>query len=295
MHLLAAVLPLLAFASAGHNPPHLRHRRLAHSIQQRDSGISSGAQYARDNAGHIDAYNAIKRSMRKRGQTCRPRQKLEEAVSASSAPASSASSASSAAQTSSSATIENQNAWTPPSPTAAPPPPPSPSPPPPAPSPPPPQQNGNSGWAHSSGTLSVNDGRCGWCNSNNDNPNGSQDWLNCGLSNGGGWSPPYVRLDQLIAKDLNPNGVFAPCAQYFDLFRQYGGEFGSKFPVKLISGENPSDPQFPLSCLRLSPCKSPHVTPGPLVVAARRVSCRSPLLTVRVATSELSPDPLEPG
>lgn len=225
MHFLAAILPVLVVVSAAHNPPHLRHRRLAHDIQQRED--TSGAKIARSGAGHADAHQIIKRTVNKRGQTCRPRPKAQEPVAASSA-------ASSAAAPS--PTIENQNAvahgthstassssaaapaWT-----APPPPPPAPSPPAPPLAPASPQQGGQS-W----GTLSVNDGKCGWCNADGDHPNGSQDWLNCGL-NSGGWSPPHVNIDQLIVKDLNPNGVFAPCAQYFDLFRQYGGEFHGEF------------------------------------------------------------------
>jgi hypothetical protein len=231
MFFLVALLPFLAIASAAHNPPHLRHRRLAHSIQMREE-TPNGAKVARADAGHADALRVIKRTVVKRGQTCRPRQKAAQAAVAPSPSASSAVASSSAAAAS--PTIDNQNyiaqhssaaaPWH--SPAAPPAAPPKPSPP-----APPPQQGGGGGGGGGGGqnwgTLQVNDGKCGWCNSNGDQPNGSQDWLNCGV-NSGGWTPPHVTVDQLITKELDANGVFAPCAQYFDLFKQYGGEFNSK-------------------------------------------------------------------
>lgn len=66
---------------------------------------------------------------------------------------------------------------------------------------------------------------CGWCSSSNDAPNGSEDWLNCGLS-GDGWNPPHLTLDKLIYKSLSGDGVFAPCQDYFWAFEQFGAQYG---------------------------------------------------------------------
>ncbi|KIL65975.1 glycoside hydrolase family 23 protein [Amanita muscaria Koide BX008] len=69
-------------------------------------------------------------------------------------------------------------------------------------------------------------------------PNGSIDWLNCGI-NGGGWSPPYVRATDVVAQDLNaalssPNSAFKACAPYVYLFQKYGNMFNIP-PIMLAS------------------------------------------------------------
>ncbi|OBZ68247.1 hypothetical protein A0H81_11757 [Grifola frondosa] len=61
-------------------------------------------------------------------------------------------------------------------------------------------------------------------------PNGAQYWLNCGVD-GGGWNPPYVKVSDIVAKDLNDalkesNSPFTACAPYVDLFYKYGNQFG---------------------------------------------------------------------
>lgn len=228
MHVLATILPFLAVISAAHNPPHLRHRKLAHSIQQRDEG----AVEARADAGHAAAHRIIKRTIVKKGLTCRPRQSQAPAAVAPSPSSSSAVAPSPSAWSAEAApsnAIDNQNAvahnkpttttqassaWAAPSPKSS--------------SAAAAASQAAAAPAPHSGLLSVNDGKCGWCNSDGNSPNGNQEWLNCGLKNGG-WSPPMVTIDQLITADLNPHGVFAPCSQYFDLFRQYGGEFHSEY------------------------------------------------------------------
>jgi hypothetical protein len=69
-------------------------------------------------------------------------------------------------------------------------------------------------------------------------PNGSIDWLNCGLT-GGGWSPPYVQVKDLITVDLQSavnsgNGPFGACKAYIHLFEKYGGQYGIP-PIMLAS------------------------------------------------------------
>ncbi|KAF8578719.1 glycoside hydrolase family 23 protein [Ramaria rubella] len=64
----------------------------------------------------------------------------------------------------------------------------------------------------------------------NAGPNGSEDWLNCGI-NDSGWRPPYVRINDLIMEDLNQamspsNSPFKTCSPYVSFFYQYGKENG---------------------------------------------------------------------
>lgn len=60
-------------------------------------------------------------------------------------------------------------------------------------------------------------------------PNGNIDWLNCGLT-GGGWNPPYIRIEDLKVAELNTNGPFAACNSFIGMFYQYGQQFNSEFP-----------------------------------------------------------------
>jgi len=63
-------------------------------------------------------------------------------------------------------------------------------------------------------------------------PNGSIDWLNCGLENGG-WNPPFVHINDLITVDLDAaiaqGGPFTKCKPYAWAFKQSGGQLGSMF------------------------------------------------------------------
>ncbi|CAK9779720.1 unnamed protein product [Cutaneotrichosporon oleaginosum] len=81
--------------------------------------------------------------------------------------------------------------------------------------------------------LELKSSTCGPCPSSPEAPNGEQWWLDCGLD-GAGWAPPHITLDQLKYIDLNGDGIFAPCTQYFDQFYRYGGEFGIP-PIMLAS------------------------------------------------------------
>ncbi|KAK8847627.1 hypothetical protein IAR55_005486 [Kwoniella newhampshirensis] len=248
--LIVALLPLLALSMAqAHNlnPPHLRHRRLANAVRHITDGETTPHAIVtpRTNTGHAQAKKIIKKSVKKRGQQCRPRQTAAASSTSTSATTSSdaiwaSSSASSDSETWSVSTTDGTDTWnnqawaaqktsswsasvTTSSPSwaptstysAA-------------------ESQSTASWAapssgssSSSGLLSVNDPTCGWCGSSDDQPNGSEDWLNCGL-NGGGWTPPMVTVDQLIAADLSGEGVFAPCAPYIDKFNQYAAQYGLK-------------------------------------------------------------------
>ncbi|KAF8806281.1 lysozyme-like protein [Phlegmacium glaucopus] len=126
-----------------------------------------------------------------------------------------------------------------PKPAAAPSPSPSPSPAPhkqPAPAPPPPSSNNN-------GILTVHSNICGPSGATKEpsatsGPNGSEDWLNCGIT-GGGWTPPLIRIDQVIAMDLDqaigtPGSPFQKCSPFIGLFKQYAWQHGIP-PIMIAS------------------------------------------------------------
>ncbi|KAH8696114.1 transglycosylase SLT domain protein [Talaromyces proteolyticus] len=57
-------------------------------------------------------------------------------------------------------------------------------------------------------------------------PNGSEDWLNTGI-NDGGWNPPFMALDDLILVDLQTyySGVGQACQQYDQYFQSAGKQY----------------------------------------------------------------------
>ncbi|WVQ79815.1 hypothetical protein IAT38_001915 [Cryptococcus sp. DSM 104549] len=249
--LLTAFLPLLALTQAHSiQPPHLRHRRMAanslRDIAHEHEQPAARAQAApRANAGHAEAKRAIKKSVKKRGQQCRPRGSKYTPSATSSAAAetaseSSSSSSSDAASSTDAATtsLSNDQAWAPhvasttsssaddwwsasttsssaaewsetSSSAAASP------------------TSGNSGGGIVNGLLSITDSTCGYSNADSNSPNGAESWLNCGLD-GSGWTPPMVTVDQLVGADLTTDGVFAPCASYVDQFNKYANQYGLK-------------------------------------------------------------------
>ncbi|KAG5638876.1 hypothetical protein H0H81_009179 [Sphagnurus paluster] len=61
-------------------------------------------------------------------------------------------------------------------------------------------------------------------------PNGSIDWLNCGLTEGG-WNPPFIRVTDIVSVPLSSalasgKGPFKACSQFVHMFEQYGAQFG---------------------------------------------------------------------
>ena len=69
-------------------------------------------------------------------------------------------------------------------------------------------------------------------------PNGNIDWMNCGFE-AGGWSPPHVRVQDLITVSLsvalqNPNSPFKACGPYIGLFEKYGAMYAIP-PIMLAS------------------------------------------------------------
>ncbi|TFK54192.1 glycoside hydrolase family 23 protein [Heliocybe sulcata] len=81
--------------------------------------------------------------------------------------------------------------------------------------------------SHSTGDITATSG-----------PNGNIDWLNCGL-NDGGWNPPYIRVEDVVTKDLgeavkDPNSAFKACSAYIDTFQKYAWQYGVP-PIMIAS------------------------------------------------------------
>ncbi|KAI0093248.1 hypothetical protein BDY19DRAFT_903019 [Irpex rosettiformis] len=60
-------------------------------------------------------------------------------------------------------------------------------------------------------------------------PNGSEDFLLCGL-HGGGWNPAHVTVNDIVYKDLNDvlnqkSNPFSACASFVQFFYQYGNQY----------------------------------------------------------------------
>ncbi|WVO18409.1 hypothetical protein L204_106126 [Cryptococcus depauperatus] len=221
--LLATVLSCLVGAQAASphalQPPHLRHKRAL---------INSRAQIPpRDNAAFADAKRAVKRTVKKRGTKCRARGTSFTPSATSVVPSATSTSSDSSQQPSS---LGNDQAWAPHISSQ-----------PAAPStdngwsasttstwsqPSPPADNTNGG-GNLGVLLTITDPTCGYSNADEHSPNGAEDWLNCGINNGG-WTPPHVTVDQLITKDLSGDGIFAPCSAYIDKFNQYASQYGVK-------------------------------------------------------------------
>ncbi|SJX66518.1 uncharacterized protein SRS1_11346 [Sporisorium reilianum f. sp. reilianum] len=71
----------------------------------------------------------------------------------------------------------------------------------------------SSSAASGAGLFGFSYGNCGSSDANDNQPNGSQNFLNCGLTSGG-WNPPKISLDQLkilSATQAAASSVFAPC------------------------------------------------------------------------------------
>ncbi|KAF8606232.1 lysozyme-like protein [Ceratobasidium sp. AG-I] len=93
---------------------------------------------------------------------------------------------------------------------------------------------GSSGGSSNGKVINVKTSGCGDIGatektSKTTGPNGSQDWLNCGLNNGG-WNPPHIEVKDLIVKDLGAvmssgNNIFKPCAPYTDIIYDAAGQY----------------------------------------------------------------------
>ncbi|GIK05214.1 hypothetical protein Aspvir_009318 [Aspergillus viridinutans] len=64
-------------------------------------------------------------------------------------------------------------------------------------------------------------------------PNGSEDWLNTGITSNG-WNPPFLSIDDVYTISLQDfyNGIGSACAQYDGYFQSSASKYGVK-PVVL--------------------------------------------------------------
>ncbi|KAM0792445.1 hypothetical protein ACM66B_005122 [Microbotryomycetes sp. NB124-2] len=87
--------------------------------------------------------------------------------------------------------------------------------------------------AEGGGLWGVSDGKCGDSGANDDQPNGSQSFLNCGISKknrDSPWHPPYVTLNQLkfasLDKAVEGGGLFSNCAPVLKTIDEVGKAVG---------------------------------------------------------------------
>ncbi|SPC62185.1 uncharacterized protein UHOD_08814 [Ustilago sp. UG-2017b] len=76
-------------------------------------------------------------------------------------------------------------------------------------------KSSSSSSSSSGGLFGFTSNNCGSSGANDDQPNGSQNFLNCGLTSGG-WKPPQLSLSQLKimpASQASTAPVFAPCKE----------------------------------------------------------------------------------
>jgi len=86
------------------------------------------------------------------------------------------------------------------------------------------------------GLISVNVPRCGPNGATKSvtattGPNGSLDWLNCGVTESGGWNPPFITVKDITVNDLataaaQPGSPFQACSAFTWAFEQYGKQYG---------------------------------------------------------------------
>lgn len=72
--------------------------------------------------------------------------------------------------------------------------------------------------------LITNNSPCGENQADAAHPNGQQWWFNCGIDDNG-WNPPHLTFDQIKYVDLSADGIYAPCAPYFDSFRAAAAKY----------------------------------------------------------------------
>jgi len=301
-----AMLSFLGLSSvAGRQPPHLRHRSLARSVRQvTGTNHVVRALVPKDsNHAHREAHRAIKRSIRMRqGSHCTPKSASASfaAVATSAALPSStslapplsppssayteswASATSSNVSSSTAQSIQGQQAWAQ-------------------------GQTSSTQWLQPSSSstawpsqssggsigatvdvsvgdlLDVTDDVCGPCDSSDNEPNGAEAWLDCGVTSNTGWTPPVVTIDQLIVAELDNSSVFSGCTDYIDMMKQVGQEY--KIPAIFLasfamqeSSCNPgaTGPNGEQGLMQVTPANCPS-----------NEDCYDPMTNLRVGTNLL--------
>ncbi|RSH84341.1 uncharacterized protein EHS24_005861 [Apiotrichum porosum] len=87
-----------------------------------------------------------------------------------------------------------------------------------------PVNNNLAALPNSNSGLLYTTGPCGDNQPDADHPNGQQWWFNCGIDDNG-WNPPFLTFDQIKYQDLAADGIYAPCAPYFDKFYAASGKY----------------------------------------------------------------------
>ncbi|KAF5351642.1 hypothetical protein D9756_007546 [Leucocoprinus leucothites] len=105
------------------------------------------------------------------------------------------------------------------------------------------QDNNYSGGSTSGGNVLNASGKCGSSHAvakttKTSGPNGSIQFLNCGID-GGGWNPPYINIKDVVVKSLSESidsghSPFKACSKYVKYFNKYGDQFGIP-PIFLAS------------------------------------------------------------
>jgi len=89
--------------------------------------------------------------------------------------------------------------------------------------------NSPSSGGGSSGLINIQDAACGASGATaqttlSTGPNGSEDFLNCGINSSGGWNPPNITFDNMIYISLDDalkmsNSPYNECSKYLDTFK----------------------------------------------------------------------------
>lgn len=105
------------------------------------------------------------------------------------------------------------------------------------------QDDNYSGGSTSGGNVLNASGKCGSSHAvakttKTSGPNGSIQFLNCGID-GGGWNPPHINIKDVVVKSLSESidsghSPFKACSKYVKYFNKYGDQFGIP-PIFLAS------------------------------------------------------------
>ncbi|KAJ3571690.1 hypothetical protein NP233_g3591 [Leucocoprinus birnbaumii] len=103
--------------------------------------------------------------------------------------------------------------------------------------------NNYSSGGSSKGQVLTASGKCGASNAvakttKTSGPNGSIQFLNCGID-AGGWTPPKVNMKDIVAMSLTEalksgNSPFKACSSYLQYFNKYGAQYNIP-PIMLAS------------------------------------------------------------
>jgi hypothetical protein len=96
--------------------------------------------------------------------------------------------------------------------------------------------------SNTAGTVKVSGNYCGGPGASatpekTTGPNGSENWLNCGVDTSGGWQPPTITAAEVISKnlaDVIDGNTFSPCKSFLSSFNKWGAHYNIP-PIMLAS------------------------------------------------------------